>query len=177
MPNPSTYFAGFFGGLAAKPCLVSTGPPTFSGISSLVANANGSLTASWSAGSSTFTPLTYQVFIQAGSATGLFTGANLLTEVSGLTTTLYTDAAFSPLAATTYYVGVRALDSSRVSETNTTSLSAVSAGIASNSLYNAIVAVPGQVWDVSTASHTSAGTFGAWIQQQLLTVGKFLGLK
>ncbi len=32
------------------------------------------------------------------------------------------------------------------------------------------------VWNRSTASHTTAGTFGAFVQK-LLTVGKFLGLK
>ena len=32
------------------------------------------------------------------------------------------------------------------------------------------------VWDANTADHTTAGTFGAWLQK-LLTVAKFLGLK
>jgi hypothetical protein len=36
--------------------------------------------------------------------------------------------------------------------------------------------VAAAVWDRATASHTTAGTFGALIQK-LLTVGKFLGLK
>jgi len=32
------------------------------------------------------------------------------------------------------------------------------------------------VWDEDTASHTGAGTFGAFVKK-LLTVSKFLGLK
>ena len=40
-----------------------------------------------------------------------------------------------------------------------------------------VVGIPGLVWDELTANHDTTGTFGEFIKDQILTVGKFLGLK
>jgi len=37
--------------------------------------------------------------------------------------------------------------------------------------------IPGLVWEEATADHTTTGTFGKFVKSQILTVGKFLGLK
>lgn len=41
----------------------------------------------------------------------------------------------------------------------------------------ASLGVAGAVWDQTTSAHVSAGSFGEWVQNRLLTVAKFLGLK
>lgn len=124
----------FYADLAVIPtpvaCIVDTAPPTFAGISGLVANVDGSLTASWAAGSDLSSPVEYDVFIQADTATGLFTAANIQQAKFGTSARIYTLANESPLAATVvYFVGVRARDRLGNTETNTVSLSAMSNGV------------------------------------------------
>lgn len=122
----------------SQACLSDITPPTFSGITGLVANANGSLTASWSAASDATTPIRYRVYIQANTATGLFNSTNVQNIVENDTNhIIFTDSFDQVLTfGTTYYVGVRAVDSVGNANTNTASMSAVSAGVADNSLSN-----------------------------------------
>lgn len=135
----SQYFAGPFGHRAATAAITDVTPPTFSGIAGLVANANGSLTASWVAATDPAVPLSYEVYMQPVTAVGLFSTGNIVTISRGTSASLYMDALGAPLSAgTTYYVGVRALDAVGNRNTNTVSMSAASVGIADNSLYNLI---------------------------------------
>jgi len=163
----SQFFSGFFAQKVSSSAIADTTPPTFVGITGLVAQANGSLRASWSAASDLSTPLEYKIYVQAGSATGLFLNSNIVCSTYGLTFDLYHDATNIPLTAQTYYVGVRAEDGVGNVETNTVSLSAASVGIASNSLFNQINTVAAQVWDMVRSSHATAGTFGESLQAKV----------
>lgn len=62
------YFEQFYQ-QSADACVVDLTPPTFSGITGLTINGDGSLNASWSAGSDVSTPLRYEVYVQAETAT------------------------------------------------------------------------------------------------------------
>lgn len=113
--------------------------PTFGGITGLSANANGSLTASWSAATDTSLPISYRVYIQAGSATGLFAPANLALAAFELSYTLYHLPDSSCLVeGSTYYVGVRAVDAVGNETTNTQTQHAVSSGVYTNNISTAI---------------------------------------
>lgn len=125
----------------SQACIVDVTPPTFAGITSLVANANGSLTASWSAASDVTLPIRYQVYVQANSSTGLFNNSNFqgCARDGNLNHTFFTDASDNSLTmGTTYFVGVRAIDGVGNLNTNLAVLSAVSNGVADNSLSNKI---------------------------------------
>jgi len=136
MGNPS-YFAGNASLLAPLACTVDSTPPTFAGITGLTQNANGSLTASWSAATDSSPPIEYMVFIQATTATGLFSTIPVQT-VKTLSATIFTDSLGTLINGTTYHVGVRASDAVGVVETNTVSMSQVSLGVPSTSLINLI---------------------------------------
>lgn len=154
MSNPISLFRGV---LVQKPAPVSitdVTPPTFAGIQSLVANADGSLTASWSAATDTTNPITYEVYVQASTATGLFNTANVATLSRGTSTKIFILANNSVLQKdVTYFVGVRARDAVGNLNTNTTSLNAASAGIADNSVFNIVTAIKA-VTDVLGANYT-----------------------
>jgi len=120
---------------SSSACIADLTPPTFSGISSLVANLNGSLTASWTAATDATTPIRYEVYIQADTATGLFVDSNVTNMTYASPHTIFLDAADVALEADrTYYVGVRAVDAVGNENTNTVSLSAVSQGVLTENL-------------------------------------------
>lgn len=133
--------------LVPNAAITDTTPPTFAGISGLVANANGSLTATWSAATDATSPISYPVYIQAGTATGLFNALNLAgVRKSGTSITLFTDATGAPLVnGTTYFVGVRATDAVGNENTNTASLSAISLGVPDNSVINLLNTINGKI--------------------------------
>lgn len=123
------YFEQFYQESAAA-CVTDLTPPTFSGISSLSINADGSLTAGWSAGSDTSTPIRYEVYVQASTATGLFSLSNIQQIVTGTSARIFTLPNLAYLQnGITYYVGVRAVDAVGNRETNTVSDSEVSSGV------------------------------------------------
>jgi hypothetical protein len=103
-------------------------PPTFAGISGLTANPDGSLSASWSAASDTTPPIVYKVYIQANTATGLFSTTPFATYATNLKMFTLPSGA-NLVSGTTYYVGVRATDAFNNSETNSVSMSATSTGV------------------------------------------------
>jgi len=145
----------------SQACITDLTPPTFSGITGLVANSNGSLTASWSAASDTATPIAYEIYIQASTAVGLFNVANRTLSTFSLSRAIFALADNSLLLnGTTYYVGVRARDPIGNVDTNTASLSAVSQGVPSTSILNAIAGI----WDQLRTSHTVSGSFGEALQ-------------
>lgn len=115
--------------ISSGACVIDITPPTFSGITGLIANSDGSLTASWSAGVD-ITSLEYDVYIQLDTATDLFEDDNIVFTKKGLSARIYTLKDNTPLTALrTYFVGVRAKDSSHNKETNLISLSAQSNGV------------------------------------------------
>lgn len=117
-------------------CTLDVTAPTFAGIATLVAQANGSLKATWLAATETGSPpARYRVFIQKNSATGLFSSGNQLLDTYELSQDIYTlkDGTSLELGAT-YFVGVRALDQTGNIDGNTVSLSAVSKGVLSGDI-------------------------------------------
>lgn len=111
-------------------CLTDVTAPTFSGISALTAQINGSLLASWSAATDATTPIHYDVYVQASTATGLFTASNLALSTKNTSTYIFILGDNSRLMKdVTYYVGVRARDAVGNVNTNLVSLNAVSAGV------------------------------------------------
>lgn len=135
MSNPSIYFTGRFSSLASYACVFDTTPPTFVGITGLVANPNGSLTASWSAASDASPPIKYEVYIQANTSSGLFTNTNIVTLTYLTNFTIFLDANNDLLVKNAvYYVGVRALDSVNNRDSNIISLNATSLGVLSDDL-------------------------------------------
>ena len=116
--------------LTPSACITDITAPTFAGISGIVANADGSGTGSWSAASDATLPIRYDVYIQATTATGLFSSANLVLSTKSTSIRLFYLTNLTMLqAGTTYHVGVRAIDGVGNSESNTASLSFVSSGV------------------------------------------------
>lgn len=108
-------------------------PPIFAGIASLVAGTDGSLTASWAAATDASPPIVYKVYIQANTATGLFSTTPFATYSTSLKMFTIPSGA-NLVAGTTYFVGVRATDAYNNSETNTATLSATSMGVEEGSI-------------------------------------------
>ncbi len=115
-------------------CVTDFAPPTFAGIASLLALANGALRAAWLAATDSTPPVVYDVYIQAGSATGLFATGNRVLSAFGLQVDVFQLPDGSPLAGTTYFVGVRARDAVGNLDSNVVSLNAISAGVLSTTL-------------------------------------------
>ena len=84
--------------------------PTFAGIGSLTLGSFGQLVAAWSTATDTSTPIKYEIYIQAGTATGLFNTSNIAITTSQLTASIFTLPNGSLITNATYYVGVRAVD-------------------------------------------------------------------
>jgi len=101
--------------------------PTFAGITSLLANPNGSLKASWSAATDV-SEVRYEVYISTSNI-GLFNLSNRAYITVGLIVDIFTLANNDLLMPLTYYVGVRAIDSYGNRETNTVSLNEISLGV------------------------------------------------
>lgn len=119
----------------SQACIAEFTPPTFAGIATLVAQQNGSLVASWLAGTDPNGPVRYQVYIQKDTATGLFSSANLAYETHKLTIALFQDGDGDFLEeGETYYVGVRATDALGNQDNNVVSLFAVSNGVLTGSV-------------------------------------------
>jgi hypothetical protein len=141
MPNPAIYFLG--SSIVQKPApasIPSTVAPVFAGITNAAPNTDGSISASWSAGTAINPPISYKVYIARGSvsAATLFNSLNLAKIVPANTLT----ARLFLLADQTYLVrdqeytlGVRAVDAYGNVETNTAILTATSVGIDAEPLY------------------------------------------
>ena len=104
-----------------------TTAPTFAGITSLLANPNGSLKASWTAGTDT-SEVRYEIYINTTSA-GLFSLSNRAAITVNTTIDIFNLANNSLLINTTYYVGVRAIDMYGNRETNIAILNKISLGV------------------------------------------------
>lgn len=158
---PDQFVLDNFYHATSQACITDLTPPTFAGITGLSANSNGSLTASWSAATDANTPINYEVYIQAGTATGLFNTANRTLSTFSLSRAIFTLTDGSLLLnGVTYYVGVRARDPLGNLDVNSASLNAVSQGVPESSVLNAIAGI----WDQLRASHTVSGSFGEALQ-------------
>lgn len=104
-----------------------TTAPTFAGITGLLANPNGSLRASWSVATDT-SEVRYEVYINTSNI-GLFSLSNRAVITIGTTIDIFTLANNNLLTPTTYYVGVRAIDTYGNRETNIIILNEDSLGV------------------------------------------------
>ena len=140
MSNPiSLFLATPFVQKLANSQVSNSTAPTFSGISGVTPNNDGSFTLSWSAATGAFaTPVEYDIYVALGSvsASSLFVSGNMVETSQNNATS----ANVSTLAnLTTYFVngqvytfGVRAVSSTSISDTNTTIMTATA--IASGNL-------------------------------------------
>lgn len=149
---------------------IVTTNPTFAGITGLAAQLNGSLLASWAAGTGPTAPLIYDVYIQLSTATGLFVDGNKLPSV--FTTAVYIfqlPGGALLVKDSTYFVGVRARDPLGNLSTTTVSMSAVSLGVQPSRVLapGDIPAIVAAVWDELSASYVGAGKFGTHINTLL----------
>ena len=138
--------------------------PTFSGITSLTPQLNGSLLASWGVATTPNPVIEYDVYIQLSTATGLFSSPNKAKTIFGTADYIFALADGTILVSgSTYYVGIRARDPLGNQSTNTSSIAAVSVGVQPSRALapTDIPAIVAAVWDELAASHISAGTFGS----------------
>lgn len=128
---PRQIFVGKITQLTSQACIVDLTPPTFAGIVSATVQSRGQIRAAWAAATEvTSNPVRYEVYVQVGTATGLFNTANII----GITDKLQLDFWQTPDGAflvngSTYFVGVRAVDAVGNRNTNTVSASLVSTGV------------------------------------------------
>lgn len=111
-------------------CIVDLTPPTFAGLVSASVQSRGQIRATWAAASDPTTPIRYEVYVQANTATGLFNTTNII----GITDKLQLDFWQTPdgnflVNGTTYYVGVRATDGVGNRDSNLISQSVISTGV------------------------------------------------
>lgn len=141
-------------------CVVDLVPPSGGAISSITNNPDGSVKIQWPAASDTNAPITYEVYVQKGTATGLFSTTPFLAR--GLSLDVYRDSLGAMIVqGETIHAAVRAVDALGNQNTNTTTMSVVAAGIG---YANLLSVLPGAVWDRPLASHVAAGTFGKEVQ-------------
>ena len=115
---------------SAQACIVDLTPPTFSGISYLGLGVLGQLQLQWAAATDATAPIRYEVYVQAGSVSGLFNTTNIALVTEALNADVFSVASGQLIqAATQYFVGVRAIDGVGNRDTNLVSLSQISPGI------------------------------------------------
>jgi hypothetical protein len=145
MPD-SSYFGDSFVVKMPSAALGNVNAPTFSGISSLVADDDGSLVAGWAAATgSAQAPISYAVYVAFGSvsAGALFVDANIIGRFDGLSARFYTlpDNTTFLNKDETYTVGVRAVSANGISETNTVIDTEVCLGVNLNDLELDVTAI------------------------------------
>jgi hypothetical protein len=115
---------------SSQACIIDLTPPTFSGISFLNLGVLGQLQLQWAAATDATAPVSYEVYVQAATASGLFNTTNIALVVSSLNADVFALANGDLIqGAVEYFVGVRAIDGVGNRDNNTVSLSQVSPGI------------------------------------------------
>lgn len=116
-------------------CTFDVTAPTFSGITGLVPQANGSLLASWSAATDPTLPLVYELYCLPGVvlAATLFAASPAL-KTSNLSEYLFRDSVGALLIGGTYTVGVRVRDGVGNLDSNLIVMTAASAGVLTDDL-------------------------------------------
>ncbi len=154
----------------SQACIIDITPPSFAGITALVANSNGSLQATWGVATDSTPPITYRVYVQAGTAVGLFQPSNLALATTQVTAKIFTLASGSVLiSGVTYYVGVKAVDAVGNVDNNTVSMSAISNGVLDGEVNYELRAV----FSVDAADYI-VGTF--WVLRDGVATTGLLGL-
>lgn len=183
MPDQFTYANAYQS--SSQACIIDITPPTFSGISGLTVGSSGQLIVSWSAASDTTPPIHYEIYVQANTATGLFSASNIAEIVIGTNSSVFTLNDGSYLAiGTTYYVGVRAVDAVGNRDNNTVSLNAISTGIVAGSpvytplgafTINADDELQGTIWitknDITMTSGLGTASYEIYDKTGTLVVG------
>ncbi len=115
---------------SSSACIVDLTPPTFSGINFLDVESRGQIRAGWSAASDATAPIRYEVYIQANTAVGLFSTANIIAVTPNLQYDIFTmpDGSFL-VNGTTYFVGIRAIDGVNNRDSNVVSMDVISTGV------------------------------------------------
>lgn len=111
-------------------CIVDLTPPVFAGINFLDVESRGQIRAGWSAATDSTLPIRYEIYIQATTAVGLFSVANIISVTPNLQYDIFTmpDGSFL-VNGTTYHVGVRAIDGVSNRDSNTVSMNVISTGV------------------------------------------------
>lgn len=111
-------------------CITDLTPPTFGGITGLDVESRGQIRANWSSATDATSPIRYEVYIKAATATGLFTTSNIVSVTPNLQYDIFTmpDGSFLQNGVT-YYVGVRAIDGVSNRDSNTIFMSVISTGV------------------------------------------------
>lgn len=132
------YFAGPFYQSTPDACVVDLTPPTFTGISALTAQTNGTLLVAWPAATDSTGPITYDIYIAQGTvlAAALFLPANITmsyrpTGAGPFNRYIYqlgSSGAYL-VYGQTYTVGVRCRDGVSNENTNVALLTAISNGV------------------------------------------------
>lgn len=119
----------FYQGTASA-CINDVTPPTFAGIATASVQSRGQIRATWLAATDPTPPIRYEIYIQATTATGLFSVANIIAITDKLQYDTFTlpDGSFL-VNGTTYFIGVRAIDGVSNRNTNTASISVISTGV------------------------------------------------
>lgn len=111
-------------------CISDLIPPVFSGVVSLTNMSLGQIRATWLAATDATLPIRYEIYVQQGSASGLFNVGNILAVTPNLLYDIFTLPNGALLeAGETYFVGVRAIDGVSNRDGNTVSQSIVSVGV------------------------------------------------
>lgn len=114
----------------SQACIVDLTPPTFAGVVSAIVQSRGQIRAGWAAATDATSPVRYEVYIKASTATGLFSTANIIAITDKLQYDIFTLPDGALLAnGTTYFVGVRAIDGVSNRDSNTVSTSIISTGV------------------------------------------------
>lgn len=115
---------------SSQACIVDLIPPVFAGISGVTLGSLGQIRAQWLAATDTSNPITYEVYVQASTAVGLFNPVNIAYVTTQLQMNIFADSFGNLLQnAVQYYVGVRAVDAVGNRDTNSVTLMQISPGI------------------------------------------------
>lgn len=164
MPNPSSYFLG--SSIVQKPAPASSPSvtsPIFAGITSKLANTDGSISVSYAAATTVNPPIEYVIYAALGSVTAgsLFNSANIVEIIpSGiLTARIFTlkDQVTYLIKDQIYTFGVRSKDAYGNTDNNTAILTETSLGIDAEPSYE-----PRAVWSIN-ASNQLCGSL--WVTQ------------
>jgi len=122
---------------SSQACIVDLIPPVFAGIDYVGLGVLGQLQVQWLSALDTSNPIRYEVYVQAGTAVGLFSLINVALVTEQLNADIFALGNGSLLVpATNYFVGVRAVDAVGNRDSNLVSLSQVSPGITGANIAN-----------------------------------------
>ncbi|CAB4125175.1 hypothetical protein UFOVP53_74 [uncultured Caudovirales phage] len=138
------FFKGSFKHKVSNSAITDLTMPTFAGITSLIANPNGSLSINASAATDVSTPVKYEIYISTTNVS-LFSLSNISLIVNSLPCLAFQDSSGNILTSQLYYVGIRAVDSVGNRNTNTVILSATSVGMPDTSTFSLLTSLNAKI--------------------------------